>query len=116
MKKQIMLLPAVLIIISLLIMSIPCSKAQIINRTESFLKVSGIWEGNFSNFVNKGDGIIQKGKMRIENSIDRKGLIHQSTKFFTIKGKQSDYTGYSTMRIKGNRLIYVGKMVEDKNT
>ena len=86
------------------------------NKTVSFLKTSGIWEGEFSNYVNRGEGIIQQGKIIVEIDVDEKGIIHQKNKFFSREGKQSDYIGYVTMKVEANRLIYLGEMDKDQNT
>jgi len=86
------------------------------NKAIAFLQISGTWEGEFSNYINRGNGIIQQGKIVVEMSVDEKGIIHQKNKFFTHKGEQSGYTGYITMKVKGNRLVYLGEIDKDENT
>jgi len=87
-----------------------------VSKTDSFLKRSGVWEGLFSNYVNKGEGIKQQGKMVVEMDVDEEGVISQTNMWFNLEGKQSDYTGYAKFRVEGNRLINLDKVEVDPNT
>lgn len=84
--------------------------------TDVFLKKSGIWEGDFANFVNQDNGVIQKGKIRMKMEVNSQGIIKQSIAIFRPDGTSTDYQGYSTMKVEGNRLKWVGSMIKDENT
>ncbi len=84
--------------------------------TDEFLKKSGIWEGDFANFVNQDNGMIQKGKIRMKMEVDNQGIIKQSIAIIRPDGSPADYQGYSTMKVEGNRLKWVGPMTKDENT
>ena len=81
-----------------------------------FLETSNIWEGDFQNYVNMEDGIIQKGKIIVEVTQEDDQIVKMRNKFINPDGKQSDYTGYSSMQIKNNRLLWVGDPRIDENT
>lgn len=82
----------------------------------TFLQESGVWEGSFTNFVNRKDGIIQKGKTRIKVVVDDNGVITIENAIFDEDGNPGPYTGMAKMRIKGNKLINLLEMTEDPNT
>ena len=83
---------------------------------EVFLKKSGVWSGEFINFVNQQDGVIQRGRIRMEIIINSSGVIQQSIAIIRPEGTATDYQGYSTMKIEGNRLKWEGSITEDENT
>ena len=84
--------------------------------TGVFLNRSGIWNGEFVNFVNQEEGIIQKGRIRMKMTVDSNGIIKQSVAIMKPDGTLSDYQGYATMKVEGNRLKWVGSVSEDENT
>lgn len=81
-----------------------------------FLKRSGIWSGEFTNFVNQKGGIIQHGRIRMKISVDSEGVIHQKTAFIKPDGTASGYQGYGAFKVEGSRLIWVGSVTKDENT
>lgn len=81
-----------------------------------FLKTSGIWSGEFVNFVNQKEGVIQKGRIRMRMLVDSSGVIQQSIAIIRPDGTETDYQGYSTMKVDGNRLKWEGSITEDENT
>jgi len=84
--------------------------------TDGFLKKSGVWSGEFVNFVNQEDGMIQKGRIRMKMIVDSSGVIQQSISIIRPDGTATDYQGYSTMKVEGNRLTWVGSITKDENT
>ena len=81
-----------------------------------FLKQSGVWSGEFVNFVNQENGVIQRGKIRMKMTVDSAGVIQQSIAIIRPDGTATDYQGYSTIMVEGNRLTWVGAMDKDENT
>ena len=81
-----------------------------------FLKGSSIWEGSFTNFVNRKDGIIQKGKIRFKVDVDDNGIISHELAFFDKAGKPGDYTGSAKFKVEGNKIINLLEMTFDSNT
>ena len=87
------------------------------NRTcDLFLTQSGLWEGSFSNYVNRGGGIVQEGRIAVEVSVGEDGVIRHKNIFMDKDGKQSDYEGTARMKVEGDRLINLDVMTEDPNT
>lgn len=84
--------------------------------SDIFLKKSNIWEGPFQNYINRNGGITQKGKIQIEIKYDGGQVVQMRNKFLDERNKQSDYTGYASMKILGNKLEYVGETSVDENT
>jgi hypothetical protein len=84
--------------------------------TDVFLKKSGLWEGEFANLVNQDNGVIQKGKIRMQMEVDSQGIIKQRIAIIRPDGTATDYSGYSTMKVEGNRLEWIGSMTMDENT
>ncbi|NJE25694.1 hypothetical protein E3E22_03465 [Thermococcus sp. MV5] len=85
------------------------------NKTDAFLKNTGIWEGEFTNYVNQAEGITQQGKIIIETEF-RNGIVIQRNIFVRPDGTRSDYVGIARMRIEGNKLLWDGETEEDLNT
>jgi hypothetical protein len=81
-----------------------------------FLKKSGVWSGEFVNFVNQKDGVIQRGRIRMRIIVDSSGVIQQSIAIIRPDGTATDYQGYSTMKVEGKRLKWEGSITEDENT
>jgi hypothetical protein len=81
-----------------------------------FLKKSGTWSGEFTNFVNQKGGIIQRGRIRLKTKVSSEGIIEQRIAILKPDGTASDYKGYATLKAEGNRLIWVGPVSEDDNT
>lgn len=79
----------------------------------SFLSESSVWEGDFTNFVNEGDGTIQKGRIRIKVDVDDNQIIHMKIAFFKPDGTPGDYEGMAEMRLSGNKLSWEGEMTRD---
>lgn len=84
--------------------------------TDVFFKKSGIWSGEFTNFVNQEDGLIQRGRIRMKMVVDNSGIIQQSIAIIKPDGTATDYQGYSTLKVEGNRLTWVGSITKDENT
>ncbi|NJE60630.1 hypothetical protein [Thermococcus sp. 21S7] len=89
---------------------------ETVSKTDAFLKNNGVWEGEFSNYVNQMEGITQRGKMIIEVEATPGGTIIQRNFFVRPDGTKSDYVGIARMRLDGNRLLWVGEEAEDPNT
>jgi len=84
--------------------------------TDVFLRESGVWSGEFVNFVNQKDGVIQKGRIRMKMVVDSHGAIQQSLAIIRPDGTATDYQGYATMKVEGNRLKWEGEITKDENT
>jgi len=87
-----------------------------LGKVELFLKESNIWEGSFANFVNRKDGIIQKGKIRFKVGVDDSGIITHELAFYDKAGKPGAYTGSAKFRVEGNKIINLLEMTIDSNT
>lgn len=85
------------------------------NKTDAFLKNTGIWEGEFTNYVNRAGGVTQQGKIIIETEFQN-GIVIQRNIFVRPDGTRSNYVGIAKMRIEGNKLLWDGEMEEDPNT
>ena len=81
-----------------------------------FLHKSGIWTGEFVNFVNREDGVIQRGKIRMKMTVEDDGIIKLSISLIRPDGTATDYQGYATLKVAGNRLNWVGAITRDENT
>jgi hypothetical protein len=109
-------------LVPLLFISILIPTGQNISAEEEkqptviFLRRSAIWSGEFTNFVNQEEGVIQRGRIRMKAVVDSRGAIKQSIAIIRPDGKASDYQGAASLRIEGNRLKWVGKITEDENT
>ncbi len=79
----------------------------------SFLSESSVWEGEFANLVNQGDGIIQKGRIRIKVNVDDNRIIHMKIALVKPDGTPGDYDGMAEMRLLGNKLTWEGEMIRD---
>ncbi len=79
----------------------------------SFLSESSVWEGEFTNFVNQGDGLIQKGRIRIKIDVDDDKIIHMKIALAKPDGIPGDYEGMAEMRLSGNKLSWEGEMTQD---
>lgn len=86
------------------------------NKTNLFLHSGGIWEGHFSNYVNRDDGIEREGKIIVKVEVDTNGVITHENSFFRSDGTQSDYVGSLKVRVEGNNLINMLEIEEDPNT
>ena len=69
-------------------------------KINAFLESSGIWEGSFSNFINRRGGEKQQGKITIKVEIDEEGTITHSNSFFRPDGSQSDYVGSLKVKVE----------------
>jgi hypothetical protein len=81
-----------------------------------FLNKSGIWEGEFANFVFQEGRTIQKGRIRLKMTVSDNGIIKQSIALFDQDGNQGDYEGYATMKKEGDKLKWTGSITVDENT
>jgi len=81
-----------------------------------FLESGGIWEGSFSNFINRRGGEKQQGKIAIKVEIDEEGIITHSNSFFRPDGSQNDCVGSLKVKVEGNELINLLDMDVDPNT
>ena len=79
----------------------------------SFLSESSVWEGEFTNFFNQGDGLIQKGRIRIKVDVGDYRVIHMKIAFAKPDGTPGDYEGMAEMRLSGNKLCWEGEMTRD---
>jgi len=84
--------------------------------SDVFLTRNGIWEGPFTNYVNKGTGVVQNGTIRYEVRVGNDRTIRWRTNFIGPDGKESGYTGYSIMKLNGRKLEWVGEEAVDENT
>jgi hypothetical protein len=84
--------------------------------TALFLGKSGVWLGEFTNFVNQKGGAIQQGKMHLKMEVDKDRIINMSTAIIGSDGRLGEYQGYATLKVEGNRLNWVGSTTEDKTT
>ena len=83
---------------------------------EAFLKKDGVWEGEFQNFVNRNGGIIQEGIILVDIKTGQDQIIRMRNNFIDKNGKESGYTGYTSMKLNGDRLEYIGDSTSDQNT
>ena len=80
-----------------------------------FLYSGTTWSGEFQNFVNRGQGIEQKGRIRVEMS-HRGDSIGMRNAFINELGVASDYSGYAWMLVRGNELLNLDQSGVDANT
>jgi len=80
-----------------------------------FLFSNAEWMGDFQNYVNIDDGIIQNGKILVEISSSA-DTVKMRNSFINQQGIATDYTGYSKMLVRGNSIINLDDSGIDENT
>lgn len=83
---------------------------------DNFLKENTIWEGTFTNYVNRKGGIVQEGKMRVKVTINDEGIISHENAFFDKEGNPGPYTGSMKIKAEGDKLINMLEIKRDPNT
>ncbi len=109
-----------IIIYALQILIIVSGKAQENKVYESnirtvFLFSNAEWLGDFQNYVNRNDGIIQNGRILVEITF-LGDTIKMRNAFFNQQGVPTDYTGYSNMLVQGDSIISPDDYSIDENT
>lgn len=82
---------------------------------DAFFFSNASWLGEFKNYVNRGEGVIQNGRILVEMKSSGDTLWMRNA-FFNKEGKATDYTGYSTMLATGDSVISLDDLNVDENT
>lgn len=109
---------AILIILmaSIVTTTIAQSKSEdVINIEKSFLFSNSTWLGGFQNYVNRNDGIVQNGKIKVELKTLNDTVMMRNI-FLNQEGEPSNYSGYSYMIVKGNTILSADESGVDDNT
>lgn len=82
----------------------------------NFLLESAIWTGDFFNYVNQNDGVVQRGRIQMKIQTDGPDSATQWNRFIRPDGTSTDYQGEAKLKIEGNRVINPEPPAEDVNT
>ncbi|NIQ07162.1 MAG: hypothetical protein GWO20_15970 [Candidatus Korarchaeota archaeon] len=85
-------------------------------KVDRFLTESGLWEGPFTNYVNREETLIQKGKISIKVTVEEDNVITQEVALFDDEGNRGPYTGSAKVKVEGDKLRNMLEITEDPNT
>ncbi len=83
---------------------------------KGFLLKPGVWSGEFHNFVNQGDGIVQQGRIELKVELVDENTAIQRTGFIRPDGSRTGYQGQAKIRVVGNRIENPEPPSTDENT
>ncbi len=83
---------------------------------KSFLLKPGVWSGDFHNFVNQDQGIVQQGKIELQVELVDDNTAIQRTGFIRPDGSRTGYQGQAKIQVKGNRIENPQVPEKDENT
>lgn len=110
------------ILLSIILMASIATSAMAQPKTESandiknsFLLSNTAWLGDFQNYVNRNDGIVQSGKIKVELTTLNDTVMMRNI-FLNHDGEPTNYTGYSYMMIQGDTILSIDESGIDENT
>ena len=83
---------------------------------KGFLLKPGVWSGEFHNFVNREEGIVQQGRIELLVELLDKNTAIQRTGFIRPDGSRTGYQGQAKIRATGNRIENPEAPDADENT